>query len=100
MENGPKIFLPPQELKNDIKNLNLTNRLIRKCKTLAKEQRKRYVELGKYCEECLIKEETIEEDLNEINENEENIKMTEIKENNEVKENNKKEKRKSKNNKN
>ena len=52
MENGPQVFLPPQELKNDAKNLNLTNKLIRKCKTLSKEQKKRYIELGKYCEEC------------------------------------------------
>ena len=52
MEHGPQLFLTPQELKNDIKNLNLTNRLIRKCKTLGKEQRQRYIELGKYCEEC------------------------------------------------
>ena len=43
MEHGPQIFLTPQELKNDIKNLNLTNRLIRKSKTLGKEQRKRYI---------------------------------------------------------
>jgi hypothetical protein len=87
MEYGPKIFLPPQELKNDVKNFNLTNRLIRKCKTLAKEQRKRYVELGKYCEECLIKEEeTTEKSLNEIFENDENIKIKQVKEVNEVKE--------------
>jgi len=52
MEDGPQVFLPNQELKNDVKNLNLTNRLIRKCKTLGREQRKRYIELGKYCEEC------------------------------------------------
>ncbi len=52
MEYGPQVFLPPQELKNDIGNLNLTNKLIRKCKTLGKEQRKRYIELGKVCEEC------------------------------------------------
>jgi hypothetical protein len=52
MENGPQVFLPPQELKNDISNLNLTNKLIRKTKTLGKEQRQRYIELGKYCEEC------------------------------------------------
>jgi len=52
MEHGPDVFLPNQELKNDIKNLNLTNRLIRKCKNLGREQRKRYIELGKYCEEC------------------------------------------------
>ena len=37
---------------DDIRNLNLTNRLIRKCKNLGREQRKRYIELGKYCEEC------------------------------------------------
>jgi hypothetical protein len=52
MEHGPQVFLPQQELKNDIKNLNLTNHLIRKCKKLSREQRKRYIELGKYCEEC------------------------------------------------
>jgi hypothetical protein len=52
MEHGPDLFLPNHELKNDIKNLNLTNRLIRKCKSLAREQRRRYIELGKYCEEC------------------------------------------------
>ena len=52
MEHGPQIFLTSQELKNDVKNLNLTNRLMRKCKTLGKEQRKRYIELGKYCQEC------------------------------------------------
>lgn len=52
METGPQVFLPPQELKNDVKNLNLTNKLIKKCKTLGREQRKRYIELGKYCEEC------------------------------------------------
>jgi hypothetical protein len=55
LETGPQVFLPPQELKNDVKNLNLTNRLIRKCKTLGREQRKRYIELGKYCEECQTK---------------------------------------------
>lgn len=52
MENAPQMFLPNQELKNDIRNFNLTNRLIRKCKSLGREQRKRYIELGKYCEEC------------------------------------------------
>ena len=52
MENAPQMFLPNQELKNDVRNLNLTNKLIRKCKTLGREQRKRYIELGKYCEEC------------------------------------------------
>ena len=52
MEHGPQVFLPNQELKNDIRNLNLTNKLIRKCKSLGREQRHRYIELGKYCEEC------------------------------------------------
>jgi hypothetical protein len=52
MEDGPQIFLPPQELKNDIGNLNLTNRLMRRCKSLGKEQRQRYIELGKICQEC------------------------------------------------
>lgn len=52
MEHGPQVFLPNQDIKNDIRNFNLTNKLIRKCKNLGHEQRKRYIELGKYCEDC------------------------------------------------
>jgi hypothetical protein len=52
LEQGTQVFMPPQELKNDIKNMNLTNKLIRKCKSLTREQRRRYIELGKYCEDC------------------------------------------------
>ena len=55
MEHGPQVFLPSQELKNDAKNLNLTNKLMRKCKSLGREQRERYIELGKYCEEIQAK---------------------------------------------
>jgi hypothetical protein len=65
MEHGPDMFVPNQELKNDIKNLNLTNRLIRKCKSLGREQRKRYIELGKYCEECNGDELTDSDEENE-----------------------------------
>lgn len=54
LEHGPQMFVPNFELKNDVKNYNLTNKLMRKCKTLAREQRKRYIELGKYCEECNV----------------------------------------------
>jgi hypothetical protein len=64
MEHGPQVFLPNQELKNDIRNLNLTNNLIRKCKTLGREQRRRYIELGKYCEECNA-EESSDDDFTE-----------------------------------
>lgn len=52
LENGPQVFMPPQNLKNDISNMNLTNRLIKRCKKLSKEQRSRYIELGKVCQEC------------------------------------------------
>jgi hypothetical protein len=52
LENGPQVFMPNQELKNDVRNLNLTNRLIRKCRSLSREQRNRYIDLGKYCEDC------------------------------------------------
>ena len=64
MENGPQTFMPNPELKNDIKNLNLTNRLIRKCKNLGREQRKRYIELGKYCEECNAEDPSDDESSN------------------------------------
>jgi hypothetical protein len=66
MEHGPQLFLPNQDLKNDIRNLNLTNKLIRKCKSLGREQRKRYIELGKYCEECNGDEPSDEEDEDAI----------------------------------
>ena len=62
MEHGPQLFVPNHELKNDVKNLNLTNRLIRKCKSLGREQRKRYIELGKYCEECNAEDSSDDED--------------------------------------
>jgi len=65
MEHGPQVFLPNQELKNDIRNLNLTNKLIRKCKTLGREQRKRYIDLGKYCEECNNSEEASDDEKKE-----------------------------------
>jgi len=51
MEIGAQVFNPPPDLKNDITNLNITNKLIRKCKTLGKEQKQRYIELGKMCEQ-------------------------------------------------
>ena len=59
--NGSQVFLPNQEIKNDVRNFNLTNKLIRKCKSLAREQRDRYIELGKYCEECNLDTDTEDE---------------------------------------
>jgi hypothetical protein len=95
MEHGPQLFLPNQELKNDIRNLNLTNNLIRKCKTLGREQRKRYIELGKYCEECNAeessdneKEDVDEKQENNVKEETDEKQETEnivLKENNEIK---------------
>jgi hypothetical protein len=54
LENSAQVFTPPQTIKDDIINMNLTNSLIKKCKNrkLDKEQRDRYIELGKMCEEC------------------------------------------------
>jgi hypothetical protein len=52
LEHSAQVFTPPQTLKDDISNLNLTNKLIKKCKKLDKEQRDRYIELGKVCQEC------------------------------------------------
>jgi hypothetical protein len=65
LEQGTQVFMPPQELKNDIKNMNLTNKLIRKCKSLTREQRRRYIELGKYCEDCSSNDFMAECDLEE-----------------------------------
>ena len=52
LEHSAQVFTPPQSLKEDIGNLNLTNKLIKKCKKLDKEQRDKYIELGKMCQEC------------------------------------------------
>jgi hypothetical protein len=62
LEQGAQVFQPTQELKNDSKNLNLTNNIMRKCKSLGREQRKRYIELGKYCEDCNTKDGVKNED--------------------------------------
>lgn len=51
LEIGGQVFTPPTDIKVDMTNLNLTNKLIRKCKTLCKEQKQRYIELGKMCEQ-------------------------------------------------
>jgi len=53
LEHSAQVFLPPQKLKDEAGNLNLTNKLIKKCKRLGKEQKQRYIELGKMCEECI-----------------------------------------------
>lgn len=56
LEIGGQTFLVPQDLKHDISNMNLTNKLIRRCKRLDKEQKKKYIELGNVCQECLEEE--------------------------------------------
>ena len=93
LEQGAQVFQPPQELKNDAKNMNLTNNIMRKCKKLSREQRKRYIELGKYCEDCNTKDdEVVNEDSGSEKEKEEKEKEKEEKEKEEVKEEVKEEK--------
>jgi len=53
MECGGQVFLPPQNTKNNIEDMNLTNRLIRKSRRLDVEQKLKYIELGKSCEESM-----------------------------------------------
>jgi hypothetical protein len=102
LEQGAQLFQPSQELKNDVKNLNLTNNIMRKCKTLGREQRKRYIDLGKYCEDCnerdTKQEEESKEDENVIIEEEKQPEKEEEKqpEKEEKKQPEKKEKKKEK----
>jgi len=93
LEHGPEVFMPNQELKNDIRNLNLTNRLIRKCKSLPYEQRKKYIELGKICEDCNIEEDKkqIQEQQKDTKVEEPELKENQEKEEHEIKENQEKE---------
>ena len=46
------VYEPLRELKHNICNMNLTNKLIRKCRRLTKEQREQYIELGRVCQAC------------------------------------------------
>ncbi len=54
LEPLAQVFAPSHEVKLEVVNLNLINSLVRTSKTLAREQQRRYVDLGKRCEECLI----------------------------------------------
>jgi hypothetical protein len=56
LENSAQVFTPPQNLKDDLSNLNLTNSLMKNCKKLDKVQRDTYIELGKYCQECSLED--------------------------------------------
>lgn len=53
LEIGAQTFTIPQDLKYDISNMNLTNKLINRCRKLDKEQKMKYIELGKVCQECI-----------------------------------------------
>jgi len=53
LEIGAQVCIPPASIKNDILNMNLTNKLIKKCKSLSNEQRKKYIELGDMCKQCM-----------------------------------------------
>ena len=53
LENGVQTFLVNEDIQMDICNMNTTNKLIKKCKRLDKEQQLKYIELGKVCEECV-----------------------------------------------
>jgi hypothetical protein len=51
-EVGAQVFETSLNSTYNNKNINLTNKHIRKFKTLSQEQRERYVELGKICQDC------------------------------------------------
>lgn len=53
LEPSAQVFAPPHFQKIEMANLNLINSLVRTSRTLRKEQQRRYVELGKRCEEYL-----------------------------------------------
>jgi hypothetical protein len=53
LEPSAQVFTPAHDVKLEMVNLNLINSLVRTSRTLGREQQRRYVELGKRCEECL-----------------------------------------------
>ena len=55
LEHTSELFLPSDSLKKDVHNINTTHKLMRKCKRLSIEQKKKYIELGKMCERNMNK---------------------------------------------
>jgi hypothetical protein len=53
LEPTAQVYAPAHDFKIEMANLNLLNSLVRTSRTLGREQQRRYVELGKKCEECL-----------------------------------------------
>jgi len=52
LEYTAQVFMPNQSVRVDINNMNISNNLMRRCKNLSNEQRKKYIELGRMCEDC------------------------------------------------
>jgi hypothetical protein len=52
LEYTAQMFTTNQNVRVDINNMNISNNLMRRCKNLSNEQRKKYIELGKLCEDC------------------------------------------------
>jgi hypothetical protein len=52
LEHTAETFMANQSIRSDINNLNITNNFMKKCKSMPEEQRRKYIELGKMCEEC------------------------------------------------
>jgi hypothetical protein len=52
LEYTAQMFTTNQNVRVDINNINISNNLMRRCKSLSGEQRKKYIELGKLCEDC------------------------------------------------
>lgn len=70
LETGPQSFVTPHSLKIDLNNMNLTNSLIKKSKYLGKEQKLRYIELGRRCQEYMKKYTKVEVEEEEDEESE------------------------------
>ena len=52
LELGPQKFTVSNDMRVGINNMNLNNSRIKKCKSLSREQRKTFIDLGRACQEC------------------------------------------------
>ena len=84
LENGAQVFSPPQEIKTDMVNFNITNKLLRKYKSLTSEQKEKYIELGKLCQEC-TRDKNEKEPFVELEQKESELEQKEVKSECEVK---------------
>jgi hypothetical protein len=52
LEHTAQVFMTNQNIRIDINNMNISNNLMKRVKSMPEEQRRKYIDLGKMCQDC------------------------------------------------